>query len=174
LNSSLFEFGEFMKRRDFLTWVGVGTLATSLPIALAACNSDSPTTESDQSPGTDSNAATDSPPEVDSTPRDDGFAAVGTVATLDEKGFISDKAFFAGSVMVIRNPDDPAALIAVNSMCPHQGCGVEWKSADNQFQCPCHGSAFGSDGSLISGPATKALGNFDVKVEDNLVLIKTT
>jgi cytochrome b6-f complex iron-sulfur subunit len=153
-----------MKRRDFLSWVGVGTLATSLPVVLAACNANEQATDTPA----DSAAAE----KVDSTPRDDGFAAVGTVETLDEKGFISDKAFFAGSVMVIRNPDDPAAVIAVNSMCPHQGCGVEWKPEESQFQCPCHGSAFEPDGSLVSGPATKDLGKFEVKVEEDLVLVK--
>jgi|GEM_PF-1490719 len=29
-----------MKRRSFLSWVGVGMLATSLPVALAACSSE--------------------------------------------------------------------------------------------------------------------------------------
>lgn len=162
-----------MKRRDFLNWVGVGTLATSLPMVLAACDSGGPTTESESAPATDSADETEPSAEVDSTPREDGFAAVGTVETLDEQGFISDKDFFAGAVMVIRNPDDSSSLIAVNSMCTHQGCGVEWKSEDNQFQCPCHGSAFSPDGSLASGPATKPLDTFEVKVEENLVLIKS-
>lgn len=30
-----------MKRRDFMQWAGLGLLASSLPVALAACQSDS-------------------------------------------------------------------------------------------------------------------------------------
>lgn len=35
-----------MKRRDFIHWVGLGWLATSLPIAIAACSPEAPTSKS--------------------------------------------------------------------------------------------------------------------------------
>ena len=156
-----------MKRRDFLSWVGVGALATSLPVALAACQGSGPSTssEAEAPPAADA---------VDSAPRDDGFAAVGTVAKLDEQGFISDKAFAAGSLLVVRAPDDPTALIAINSMCTHQGCGVEWQEGTATFDCPCHGSVFKADGSVVTGPATDPLGSFDAKIDGDQVLVKAT
>ena len=41
--------------------------------------------------------------------------------------------------------------------CPHLGCALKWNPAERSWDCPCHGSRFGSDGRLIDGPATDDL-----------------
>lgn len=156
-----------MKRRDFMSWVGVGALATSLPVVLAACQESQPTASDDEAEPAAAEPAK-------SAPRDDGYAAVGTVSTLDEQGFISDAAFAAGSVLVVRAPDDPTALMAVNPKCTHQGCDVEWQEGTATFDCPCHGSVFNADGSVITGPATEPLDSFDAKIEGDEVLVRAT
>ena len=38
--------------------------------------------------------------------------------------------------------------------CPHLGCRLEWNSAEHSWDCPCHGSRFAQDGSLLDNPAT--------------------
>ena len=38
--------------------------------------------------------------------------------------------------------------------CPHMGCALKYNAAERSWDCPCHGSRFGEDGSLIDGPAT--------------------
>ena len=38
--------------------------------------------------------------------------------------------------------------------CPHLGCALEWNEAERTWDCPCHGSRFSEDGSLIDNPAT--------------------
>lgn len=38
--------------------------------------------------------------------------------------------------------------------CPHMGCALKYNSAEHSWDCPCHGSRFGEDGSLIDNPAT--------------------
>ncbi|MBS0209266.1 MAG: Rieske 2Fe-2S domain-containing protein [Planctomycetes bacterium] len=38
---------------------------------------------------------------------------------------------------------------AFNATCPHAGCMVSFKPERNQFQCPCHTSAFEADGSRV-------------------------
>ena len=159
-----------MKRRTLTKYLTLGAIASSLPVALAACQSSSDT-ETATSPES-SEPATSAPVKIDPTPREDGFAAVATVADLDEKGFISDKAFFAGSLLVIRNPDDASSLIAVDSLCTHQGCSVDWESNNGVFACPCHGSSFNSDGSVATGPATTPLGTFEAIIEGDLVLVR--
>ncbi len=38
--------------------------------------------------------------------------------------------------------------------CPHLGCALKYNKAEHSWDCPCHGSRFGEDGRLITGPAT--------------------
>ncbi|MEL6776558.1 MAG: ubiquinol-cytochrome c reductase iron-sulfur subunit [Cyanobacteria bacterium J06597_16] len=158
-----------MKRREFVNCVGLGVLASSLPVAIAAC-SPAATDETDTA-----DASADAPvappvEEIDTSVREDGFAALGTVAALDSEGFLVDKNFAAGPVIVIRDPEDATAVVALNSTCNHQGCNVDWK--ETEFVCPCHGSKFGADGSLANGPATAPLTPFEAKVDGDLVLVK--
>ncbi len=47
----------------------------------------------------------------------------------------------------------PGLMYVLNSTCTHQGCPVSaWNAADN-ILCPCHGSNYNIDGSLIHGAA---------------------
>jgi cytochrome b6-f complex iron-sulfur subunit len=151
-----------MNRREFMNWMGVGALATSLPMAIVACRPDTASAP-DSAPAEET-------AEVDSTPRPDGFAAIATVEELDTDGSVSSKNFQGTQVVVIRNPTDTSALIAVDSLCTHQGCTVAWESG--AFACPCHGSNFNPDGTVASGPAPEALDIYDAKIEDGLVLVK--
>jgi cytochrome b6-f complex iron-sulfur subunit len=41
--------------------------------------------------------------------------------------------------------------------CTHLGCTFPWNGNAGQFQCPCHGSRFGPDGSVERGPADRPL-----------------
>ena len=164
-----------MKRRAFMNWVGVGLMATSLPVAIAACSPAEDTTAAD--PCAAAPCAADpcaaevaAATEVDSSVRDDGFAALGTVGDLDSAGFLADKDFVAGSVIVIRDPGNADGVVALDSLCPHQGCHVDW--TDTEFACPCHGSKFSADGTVTDGPATADLGSYEAKVDGDLVLVK--
>lgn len=60
---------------------------------------------------------------------------------------------------------------AFSKMCTHQGCPVS-AVADNKITCNCHGSSFSAtDGSVLGGPAKKALAETKVTVNaDSLVI----
>ena len=157
-----------MERRQFLSWISVGMLASSLPMVLAACG----TTSTADEPATDepSTAATPTEPKIDTSIRDDGFQALATVEQVDAEPVI-DKTNTVASVMIFRHPDT-AALVALNPMCTHQGCTVKLDPEAKTLPCPCHGSVFALDGSVTTGPAEKPLPLFEVKEEEGLVLVK--
>jgi glycine/D-amino acid oxidase-like deaminating enzyme/nitrite reductase/ring-hydroxylating ferredoxin subunit len=52
---------------------------------------------------------------------------------------------------------DGGELHAVSATCTHKGCTVTWNTAERTWDCPCHGSIFAADGSVIHGPARKPL-----------------
>jgi glycine/D-amino acid oxidase-like deaminating enzyme/nitrite reductase/ring-hydroxylating ferredoxin subunit len=53
--------------------------------------------------------------------------------------------------------DDDGSLIAVSSVCTHLGCQVNFNRAERSWDCPCHGSRFAVDGSVLQGPAVHRL-----------------
>lgn len=56
------------------------------------------------------------------------------------------------------------SFTAYDAVCPHQGCTVEFVSPTAGFACPCHGSRFGANGQLLSGPAPHGLAPIPVQV----------
>jgi glycine/D-amino acid oxidase-like deaminating enzyme/nitrite reductase/ring-hydroxylating ferredoxin subunit len=53
--------------------------------------------------------------------------------------------------------DETGALHAVSARCTHLGCIVAFNEAERAWECPCHGSRFDIDGSVIQGPANRPL-----------------
>jgi len=141
-----------MKRREFISLVGVGT---ATPLIMSSC-----TPKASQP--------------VAKSVRADGFQEVGTLTELDKNQQIlstnlgsSDK-----KALVIRNPTNNNQLIAVNPTCTHAGCTVAWESEQQVFVCPCHDSQFSSDGKVLQGPAEKPLTSYTAKLEGDSILVK--
>jgi glycine/D-amino acid oxidase-like deaminating enzyme/nitrite reductase/ring-hydroxylating ferredoxin subunit len=44
-----------------------------------------------------------------------------------------------------------------SAICTHLGCLVHWNSTEQCWDCPCHGSQFAPDGSVLNGPAITRL-----------------
>jgi len=38
--------------------------------------------------------------------------------------------------------------------CPHLGCALKYNPQEHSWDCPCHGSRFTDQGTLIDNPAT--------------------
>ena len=57
-------------------------------------------------------------------------------------------------LFVVRDEDD---FHVISSVCTHLGCTVQWRQDVRRFDCPCHGSRFREDGTVISGPAPRPL-----------------
>jgi glycine/D-amino acid oxidase-like deaminating enzyme/nitrite reductase/ring-hydroxylating ferredoxin subunit len=53
--------------------------------------------------------------------------------------------------------DEAGELTLVSAVCPHMKCIVNWNNAEKTWDCPCHGSRFKTDGTVLEGPAFHAL-----------------
>ena len=45
-------------------------------------------------------------------------------------------------------------LTFTTKRCPHLGCALKWNPVEHTWDCPCHGSRFEENGTLIDNPAT--------------------
>ncbi len=141
-----------MDRRAFLNWVGVGLLASSLPVAIAACSSQTTQAESTNNKGV--------------------FKAVGKVSQLSKNNQLLNKNSPLGAVLVVRT-SPTSNISAVDPTCTHKGCTVDWAAKSQKFVCPCHASEFGTDGKVLKGPATKPLKTYQAKIEGDSVLVSS-
>ncbi|MEX0990591.1 MAG: universal stress protein [Actinomycetota bacterium] len=94
-----------------------------------------------------------------------GVADVLVVKTIDRSaadigpghGAILDE----GGKRVAVFRDDDGKTHRLNPRCTHMGCTVGWNDADRTWDCPCHGSRYATDGTVIHGPAQRSLEALD-------------
>jgi glycine/D-amino acid oxidase-like deaminating enzyme/nitrite reductase/ring-hydroxylating ferredoxin subunit len=53
--------------------------------------------------------------------------------------------------------DEDGKVTTLSPVCTHMGCHVVWNTAEQSWDCPCHGSRFTPMGEVISGPAERPL-----------------
>lgn len=56
---------------------------------------------------------------------------------------------------VFKEPD--GTVHTVSARCTHLGCLVRFNAAERSWDCPCHGSRFDVDGTVLEGPAVEPL-----------------
>ncbi len=76
---------------------------------------------------------------------------------------------FKGKAVLLVNRK--GEIRAFSSVCPHLGCDVKWESDRDRFLCPCHIGIFDPNGSVVSGPPSKKLTEFAVKVENGNIYV---
>jgi glycine/D-amino acid oxidase-like deaminating enzyme/nitrite reductase/ring-hydroxylating ferredoxin subunit len=53
--------------------------------------------------------------------------------------------------------DESGGTHIVSAVCTHMKCVVNWNQSEKTWDCPCHGSRFRTDGTVIEGPAYSPL-----------------
>ncbi len=69
-----------------------------------------------------------------------------------------------GAVYLSRLPGDKVR--ALNVVCPHAGCFVDFRPAENHYHCPCHNSSFATDGKILDpkSPSPRGLDELPVEI----------
>jgi cytochrome b6-f complex iron-sulfur subunit len=74
-------------------------------------------------------------------------------------------------IWVVRNSE---RLFVIFARCTHLGCTPDWKSSENKFKCPCHGSGYDSEGVNFEGPAPRPMDRAEVKLDAEGQIIVNT
>ena len=67
------------------------------------------------------------------------------------------------SAWVLKKTD--GRIVAFSPRCTHLGCAYHWDASKQMFACPCHGSLFSPEGSVIAGPAPRPLDQYLVRID---------
>lgn len=156
-----------MNRRKILSWVGLGWLVSILPPTLTSCVADKQSKNSSTAL-----AETIAPNSLAkssltaTTTASQRSRVIGSLAQLERDGQL-----IADGVIVVRDRANPQKLYAVNPICTHKGCDVNWQKDKQEFFCPCHDATFAPDGNPRQAPAKIPLATYAVSVENNQVVI---
>jgi len=87
----------------------------------------------------------------------------------DRLSFASDFGFDVDSkfqsqhrIWVVRNTE---GIFVIWAVCTHLGCTPDWKPSENEFECPCHGSGYDSEGINFEGPAPRPMDRAHVELD---------
>jgi Rieske Fe-S protein len=98
-----------------------------------------------------------------------GYIEVGKVSASGS----APVAFTSGSTKGYVFTRSASEVFVYSNVCTHMGCEVSaFKTTDNAFECPCHGSKFTNTGDLVNGPAKTSLPLFDNKVIGDVIYAK--
>lgn len=126
--------------REATRLIAVGAAAGAVPPLLEACASRDPTL------GWTFRATID----------------VAPLSVVGESVITSTAGTDGAPILVIRT--EPDAYSALSTQCTHEGCPVN-RPVNGVITCPCHGSRYALDGSVLHGPAiyplTRYLTHYD-------------
>ena len=85
----------------------------------------------------------------------------GDVSSADEIKNGTGAIISHGTTKIAAYRDEDGNLHQRSAVCTHLGCIVRFNSLEKTWDCPCHGSRFGTDGRVINSPAIAPLGEIE-------------
>jgi len=68
--------------------------------------------------------------------------------------------------------DSENTIKALNPICTHKQCTVEYSREKGRIVCPCHGSEYALDGRVLKEPSTEPLGIYESELrQDGLIVV---
>jgi cytochrome b6-f complex iron-sulfur subunit len=128
-----------MERDEFIRLLGTAGLAACAGCALQSCEEDDPSFEG--------------PTGVDFTL---DLTLMENAALLTDGGFI-----YKSGVIVVCLSASTGNYTAVSQAYTHQGTTLVYQPANGNFYCSNHGSRFSVTGTVINGPASRALRKYN-------------
>jgi glycine/D-amino acid oxidase-like deaminating enzyme/nitrite reductase/ring-hydroxylating ferredoxin subunit len=89
------------------------------------------------------------------------YAMPGDIASVDELGPGEGGILRDGLNKIAAYRDANGTVQMRSAACTHLGCHLKWNSFERCWECPCHGSQFAPDGSVLNGPAISPLSPVD-------------
>lgn len=99
------------------------------------------------------------------------FGGIITAGSVADFPLNSVTAFNNGRFYLVHLAD--GGFLSIYHKCTHLACVVLWHEADGQFYCPCHGSRFRSDGTVLNRPASQVLLRFPLAIDRDQILVDT-
>lgn len=72
-------------------------------------------------------------------------------------------------ILFIRDSED--TVKALNPVCTHKKCTVEYSPEAGMLVCPCHGSTFELDGTVTKGPAEQNLATYEAALSEGRIIL---
>ena len=76
---------------------------------------------------------------------------------------------YANPIVIAHVESDRFA--ALDAICTHMRCTVQYNALNLSVDCPCHGSTYEVDGTVIGGPAPRPLRKFQVRSDGTALTI---
>ena len=155
-----------LARRSVLRGVAVGGISLA---ALAACGSDSGSTDTAGGGGNEPDNTGSSEPD-NGGGGNGGGAGGGEVLGPTSDVPVGGGTVYADQQVVVTQPTG-GDFLGFTAICTHAGCTVGDVSGGT-INCPCHGSQYSiQDGSVVTGPAPAPLAPKDISVKGKDVVL---
>lgn len=144
-----------MTRKEFFARVGIGAAVVLMP----ACIAGLATSCSSSDDSSDGGSSTPQPP-----PTSNFTVDTSTGALAANGGFV-----VMNGIIIART--NTGTFLAVSSLCTHESVTLNYNKDSNQFACPRHNSQFSSTGTVLVGPASSNLRQYQTTLSGSTLTV---